>query len=187
MRKPTFVALLAVATLIEACAPFSTSPTSTPAPTATEAASSTPTLEASPTPTVPTPTPTSSPTPTSPPVIRTIATPTRRPPVVSPPVSEGVIGLSVGKTVTFVSCSGTNPVNFNGAITTNTDGKVWYDWLVRGDAYFNSPPQLAVFDRPGTKTVFIETDYMAKCGNYTVSLHTISPNHLFATKPFSIH
>jgi hypothetical protein len=188
MRKQTFVALLAAATLVEACLPFSQSPTATPiiAATATENATSTATLAASPTATLPAATATSSPTPTSPPIIPTIPTPTLSPSVVNASVTEGVIGLSVGKTVTFVSCASTNPVDFNGTITTNPAVKVWYDWLVRGHAYFNSPPQLARFDGPATQTVFIESDYQAKCGNYTVSLHIISPNHVVATKSFSI-
>jgi hypothetical protein len=192
MRNRTLVALLLVATLIAACSPFLPAPTSTatatvqPAPSATLAFTSTaepsPTARATASPT---------PTPTALLVIPTLAVPTLPPtlPATSPPrfLAPGIVGLSVGATVTFTSCAGTNPVNFNGTISTNTAMKVKYDWLLRGAAYFNSPSQIAEFGGPGTKKVFGAAPYNAQCGNYMLSLHIIEPSYMVVTKTLSIH
>jgi|GEM_PF-4542147 len=102
------------------------------------------------------------------------------------PVSQIVIGLSVGKTVTFTSCKGTNSVVFTGTITTNAPTTVEYDWRLRGAATFSSPPQKTVFHAAERHKVFRSAPYNAACGKYSLSLHAIYPNYMMATINFSI-
>lgn len=197
MRIHALVALPVLASLIAACSPFAQPPTSTATSTIMAAQSVAPSL----TPTVaPSPAATATaslvPTPTLPPVLPTIPIPTLAVPTLPPTVpatsparylAPGIVGLSVGATVTFTSCARPVPVNFNGAISTNTAMKVKYDWLLRGDAYFNSPSQIAQFDGPATKKVFATAPYNAQCGNYMLSLHIIEPSYMVVTKTLSIH
>ena len=187
MRNHLLITLMAFATLIEACAPSSnpvnvTAPANTPTQGTTETQTPAPTF---------TLTPAIAPSPTATEVAPSLTPTLSIPTPASAPSSSAsswqpVIGLSVGRSVTFISCAGTNPVTFNGTITTNDSTIVEYDWLLRGAAYYNSPPQKANIKTPGTKTVTALTPYNANCGNYTVSLHIIYPNYMIATKHFSI-
>ena len=102
------------------------------------------------------------------------------------PVSQMVIGLSVGKIVTFTSCKGTNSVVFTGTITTNAPAAVEYDWRLRGAATFSSPPQKIVFRAAERHNVFSSAPYNAACGKYSLSLLAIYPNYIKATINFSI-
>lgn len=195
MKVYRLITLSVLAAVLPSCAPpFVASPTTaftpTTAPVQLESATLTvtppaastltPTLTASPTLAAPSPIPeTASPTPTA-------ALPTVTLPPILPAASQIVTGLSVGQTVAFSSCSGTNPVVFNGTITISESSIVKYDWLLRGHAYYNSPPQQANFQTLGTKKVKSLTAYNASCGKYSVSLHIIYPNYMIATKYFSI-
>lgn len=194
MKVYRSIILLILAALLQACAPpFVASPTSVLTPTtpvqvgtapftvtSPSALTLAPTLTASPTLAAPSSIPeTASPTPTA--VLPTVTLPP-----ILPVASLVVIGLSVGQTVTFSSCAGTNPVLFTGTITVNSATLVKYDWLLRGHAYYNSPPQQANFQTIGTKKVKSLTTYNASCGKYTLSLHIIYPDNLLTTKYFSI-
>ncbi|MFZ1040010.1 MAG: hypothetical protein WCA79_09645 [Anaerolineales bacterium] len=101
-------------------------------------------------------------------------------------VSQVAIGLSVGKNMTFTSCAHTNPVVFTGTITTSSSTTVEYDWLLRGAATFNSPPQTTVFHSAERHKVFSLAPYYAVCGKYSLSLHVITPNYMIATINFFI-
>ena len=102
------------------------------------------------------------------------------------PVSPIVIGVSVGKNVTFTSCKGTNSVEFTGTITTSDSATVEYDWLLRGAAIFNSPSQNTVFHSAQRHNVFSSAQYHTACGKYSLSLHVIAPNYMIATLNFFI-
>lgn len=102
------------------------------------------------------------------------------------PVSQIVIGVSVGKTVTFTSCKSANAVVFTGTITTNSSATVEYDWLLRGVTTFSSPPQKTNFPSAKRHNVFSSVPYYAACGKYSLSLHVIYPNYMIATINFFI-
>ncbi len=160
------------------------------ATTPTQAASVAPTATTTPLASTSTPAstetlpPTASATQTIPPSATAVLSPTL--PATRLPSPQVVIGISVGETVTFASCSGTNPVRFTGTITTNESATVKYDWLLRGAATYNSPSQVATFDRAGTKKVISASTYDAGCGHYTISLHIISPEPMMITKIFQV-
>ena len=181
MKFRHWISLLILAVLVLGCAPTPSAgtevvPTSS-IPTQVGMAVLTPTLP----PLLPS---TASPTLAAIPTASPIATPTLT--VVVPTVSQIVIGLSVGKNVTFTSCKGTNSVVFTGTITTNSSTTVEYDWLLRGTATFSSPPQNTVFHSAERHNVFSSAPYYAACGKYSLSLHVMYPNYMIATINFFI-
>ncbi len=182
MRSKLIVACTVLAALLAACAlvPSGAVPLGGIPPTSTATASAA-TSTLAPTETI---APTESATQTPPPSATVVPSPTL--PATPAPPEQVVVGISVGETVTFSSCSGTNPLRFTGTITTNDSATVKYDWLLRGAVTYNSPSQVANFDRAGTKKVISASTYDAGCGKYTIFLHIISPNPMQISRFFQI-
>ena len=105
-------------------------------------------------------------------------------PIVEAPIAS-VTNVTVDVLVAFITCGGDNPVNFNGAITTNGPTTVTYYWEVGGDAQTTTADTTLQLDESGTKKVasdFFSTD----CGSYFVKLVVSSPNEISAEKAFKV-
>ncbi len=107
-------------------------------------------------------------------------------PIIAPPasiVTEVTVGVSV---TTTVFCHGPNPVEFSGSITTNGAAKVSYQWEVGGDTSHTTSPETLKFSSADTKDVSGPGALSVDCGNYSITLHVLSPNDTSATKKFKV-
>ncbi len=107
-------------------------------------------------------------------------------PIIAPPaaiVTDVTVGVSLPSAV---YCGGPNPVEFSGSITTNGDTKVKYQWEVGGDVSHITSPETLTFNSADTKDISGPGSLSLDCGNYTISLHVLTPNDVSATKKFKL-
>jgi hypothetical protein len=107
-------------------------------------------------------------------------------PIVAPPaaiVTDVSVDVSIPSTV---YCGGPNALDFSGSITTNGTTKVSYRWEIRGDKSNTTSPETLNFKSGGTKDVSGPGAYSVDCGNYSITLHVLSPNDVSATKKFKV-
>ncbi len=112
--------------------------------------------------------------------------PTAGIPIQAPPAA---IANQVTVAVTapsIVGCGGPNPLSFSGTISTNGATTVQYQWEITGSQTNTTTPQSLVFTGAGTQNVPNPGAYNVDCGNYTVTLHVVSPNDLSASKTFTV-
>ena len=83
-------------------------------------------------------------------------------------------------------CGGPNALEFSGSITTNGATKVKYQWEVRGDKSNTTSPETLNFNAADTKDVSGPGAYSVDCGNYSITLHVLSPNDVSGTKKFKV-
>ncbi len=105
---------------------------------------------------------------------------------VIPTLAAIVTSLTVSASVSFSMCGGPNPVTFSGTITTNGATKVSFQWEIRGAKSNTTSPQTINFNGAGTKNAPNPGTYSADCGNYSISLHVLSPNDISAKQNFKI-
>lgn len=106
--------------------------------------------------------------------------------IIAPPaaiVTEVTVDVS---SPPAVYCSGPNPVEFSGSITTNGDAKVKYQWEVGGDVSHITSPETLNFNSADTKDVSGPGSLSLDCGTYTITLHVLEPNDTSATKKFKL-
>jgi hypothetical protein len=116
----------------------------------------------------------------------TVAGPTGGIPVQAPPAAI-VTKLTSGVTLpTTITCGGPNPVSFKGTLTTNGPTTVKYQWEVTGDKTNTTSPETITFSDAGTQNVPDPGAYNVDCGQYTLTLHVLSPNDTTAGKNFKI-
>jgi hypothetical protein len=107
-------------------------------------------------------------------------------PIIAPPaaiVTQVTANASVG---TPVFCGGPNAIMFSGQITTNGPAKVQFQWEITGDKQNTTAPQTINFKSAGTKDAPDPGAYSADCGNYTITLHVLSPNDISGSKNFKV-
>jgi SH3-like domain-containing protein len=107
-------------------------------------------------------------------------------PIISPPaaiVTDVTVAVSVPSTV---HCVGPNAVEFSGSITTNGETKVKFRWEITGDSENTTSAQTITFNKAATKDAPDPGAYKVDCGNYTVTLHVLSPNDVSASKKFKV-
>lgn len=107
-------------------------------------------------------------------------------PFIAPPaaiVTNVTVDVSVPSTI---YCGGPNPLEFSGSITTNGAAKVKFQWEVGGDKSNTTTPQTLNFNKAGTKDAPSPGAYNVDCGNYTITLHVLSPNDMSAKKKFKV-
>ncbi len=107
-------------------------------------------------------------------------------PIIAPPasiVTDVTVGVSIPSTV---YCGGPNPLEFSGSITTNGAAKVTYQWDVGGDRENTTSPETLKFNSADTKDVSGPGALSVDCGNYTITLHVLTPNDTSATKKFKV-
>jgi hypothetical protein len=103
------------------------------------------------------------------------------------PAPAGVVTkVTVNAAVSFSSCGGPNVIEFSGKITTNGPVTVEYQWEVRGDKTNTTSPEELTFSKANTKDVPDPGAYKADCGDYSITLHVLSPNDISAKKNFSV-
>jgi len=85
-----------------------------------------------------------------------------------------------------VICGGPNTIFFSGHITTNGPTKVQFEWEITGDKHNTTPLETINFKSSGTKDAPDPGAYSADCGNYTITLHVLSPNDISASKKFKV-
>lgn len=85
-----------------------------------------------------------------------------------------------------VFCGGPNPVDFSGTITTSGAAKVKFRWEIRGDKTNTTAAQTLSFSKAGTKDAPSPGAYSVDCGNYSITLHVLSPNDITAMQKFKI-
>ena len=105
-------------------------------------------------------------------------------PIMNPPQAS-VIKVTVKAEVAFVGCGGPNVVEFSGTITTNGPTDVSYQWEIRGDKSNTTSPETLKFKSADTKNAADPGAYKVDCGNYSITLHVLSPNDKSAKKGFS--
>ncbi len=107
-------------------------------------------------------------------------------PVIPPPAAV-VIKVTVGASVASpVYCGGPNVIEFSGKITTNGATKVTFQWEITGDKSNTTSPESITFKAAGTKSAPDPGAYKADCGNYTITLHVLSPNDISASQNFKV-
>ncbi|HEY9151392.1 MAG TPA: SH3 domain-containing protein [Anaerolineales bacterium] len=106
-------------------------------------------------------------------------------PVIPAPTAI-VTNVTVGASVSFSMCGGPNPVTFSGTITTNGAAKVSFQWEIRGAKSNTTSPETITFKTAETKNAPNPGTYSADCGNYSISLHVLSPNDISAKQNFKI-
>lgn len=107
-------------------------------------------------------------------------------PVIAPPaavVTKVTVDASVASPV---YCGGPNVIEFSGKITTNGSTKVTFQWEITGDKTNTTSPENINFKAAGTKSAPDPGAYKADCGNYTITLHVLSPNDISASKSFKV-
>lgn len=107
-------------------------------------------------------------------------------PLIPPPaaiVTKVTVGASVASPV---YCGGPNVIEFSGKITTNGATKVTFQWEVTGDKSNTTSPENINFKVAGTKSAPDPGVYKADCGNYTITLHVLSPNDISASYKFKV-
>lgn len=105
-------------------------------------------------------------------------------PIIAPPQAS-VTKVTVSADVAFTACAGPNAVDFSGKITTNGPTTVTFRWEVRGDTEHTTAPETLDFAAADTKDVTPGADSL-DCGNYSITLHVLSPNDEQAKKNFTI-
>ncbi len=85
-----------------------------------------------------------------------------------------------------VYCGGPNTIMFSGMITTNGPTKVEYQWEIRGDKSNTTAPETINFKSANTKDAPDPGAYTADCGNYSITLHVLSPNDMSAKQNFKV-
>ncbi|MGB7875961.1 MAG: hypothetical protein WBL25_16390, partial [Anaerolineales bacterium] len=78
-----------------------------------------------------------------------------------------------------------NPVTFNGSITTNGPVMVTYHWEASGDAQETLPDTTLNFAQAGTQKVTTDV-FSADCGEYAVTLRGTVPEETSARQAFNI-
>ncbi|MGH2581695.1 MAG: hypothetical protein ACRDFQ_02210 [Anaerolineales bacterium] len=107
-------------------------------------------------------------------------------PVVPPPTAS-VTNVTVDASVSpTVYCAGPNPIQFSGTITTNGPATVTFQWEVTGDKTNTTTPETITFDAFGAQDVPNPGAYSADCGQYTITLHVLTPNDNSASKNFQV-
>jgi hypothetical protein len=107
-------------------------------------------------------------------------------PVIAPPeaiVTNVTADVSIPSTV---YCGGPNPLEFSGTITTNGATKVTYQWEVGGDRSNTTSPETLNFKAADTKDVSGPGTLSVDCGNYSITLHVLSPNDISGTRKFKV-
>lgn len=107
-------------------------------------------------------------------------------PIIPPPaaiVTKVTVSASVASPV---YCGGPNVIEFSGKITTNGATKVTFQWEVTGDKSNTTSPESITFKAAGTKSAPDPGAYKADCGNYTITLHVLSPNDTSASYKFKV-
>jgi hypothetical protein len=107
-------------------------------------------------------------------------------PVIAPPeaiVTSVTADVSIPSTV---YCGGPNPLEFSGTITTNGATKVKYQWEVGGDKSNTTSPETLNFNAADTKDISGPGALSVDCGNYSITLHVLSPNDISGTKKFKV-
>jgi hypothetical protein len=107
-------------------------------------------------------------------------------PIIAPPaaiVTKVTVDANVGSPV---FCGGPNAMSFSGQITTNGPAKVVFRWELTGGKNNTLPPQTINFKSAGTKDAPDPGSTSGDCGNYTITLHVLSPNDISASKSFKI-
>ncbi len=107
-------------------------------------------------------------------------------PIIAPPapiVTKVTVEVSLPSTV---ACGGPNPLEFSGTITTNGKATVKYQWEIGGDRSNTTSPETLDFNVADTKDVSGPGALSVDCGNYTITLHVLSPNDISATKKFKV-
>jgi hypothetical protein len=106
-------------------------------------------------------------------------------PTVAGPVAS-VSRVTVNADVAFTACGGPNVIAFSGLITTTGPTTVEYRWEVRGDKENTTPPETLVFESFGARQAQDPGAYTADCGDYSITLHVLSPNDISAEDEFSV-
>lgn len=107
-------------------------------------------------------------------------------PIIAPPaaiVTQVSVDVSIASTV---YCGGPNPLEFSGSISTNGEATVKYQWEIGGDRTNTTSPETLNFNAADTKDVSGPGSLSVDCGNYTITLHVLSPNDISATKKFKV-
>jgi hypothetical protein len=107
-------------------------------------------------------------------------------PIEAPPaaiVTKVTANADVGSPV---FCGGPNTIMFSGQITTNGPTKVQFEWEITGDKHNTTALQTINFKNAGTKDAPDPGAYSADCGNYTITLHVLSPNDISGSKNFKV-
>jgi len=115
-----------------------------------------------------------------------IAGPVAGIPIIAPPaaiVTKVTVDASIPSSI---MCGGPNPVDFSGNITTNGPATVKFQWEITGDKSNTTSPQTLDFTAAGTVSAPDPGAYNVDCGNYTITLHILSPNDISAKKNFKI-
>jgi hypothetical protein len=107
------------------------------------------------------------------------------------PVTAPVAGIVTKVTANAdvaspVFCGGPNVISFSGQITVNGPTKVNFQWEITGDKTNTTSPESINFKSAGTKDAPDPGAYTADCGNYTITLHVLSPNDTSASKNFKV-
>jgi hypothetical protein len=106
---------------------------------------------------------------------------------VTAPVSGIVTKVTVGADVASpVFCGGPNVIMFSGQVTVNGPTKVSVQWEITGDKTNTTSPETINFKGAGTKDAPDPGAFKADCGNYTITLHVLSPNDTSASKNFKV-
>ncbi len=107
-------------------------------------------------------------------------------PIIAPPAAI-VTGVTVDVSIpSTVYCGGPNPLEFSGSITTNGATTVKYQWEVGGDRSNTTSPETINFSAADTQDLSGPGALSVDCGNYTITLHVLSPNDMLATKKFKV-
>lgn len=107
-------------------------------------------------------------------------------PVIAPPAAI-VTGVTVGVSIpSTVYCGGPNALEFSGSITTNGATTVKYQWEIGGDRTNTTSPETLDFSAADTQDVSGPGALSVDCGNYSITLHILSPNDSSATKKFKV-
>jgi hypothetical protein len=107
-------------------------------------------------------------------------------PVTAPPAAIVTSVTAKADVASPVYCGGPNTIMFSGKITTNGPTKVQFEWEITGDKHNTTPVETVNFKSSGTKDAPDPGAYTADCGNYTITLHVLSPNDISASKDFSV-